>query len=267
MLVTGSSQPIRCGVGFSQVGFKCVPIICVTGEILNQVTNECEAIQCEVGETLEFIDEPIFCVAVCIDDGFGACLPCPDSISRAVCVSNDPDLLTCLVELNCQLGTQPDSRNCGCELIECPIGQELIGNNCQSITCPINTRLIGNDCIEISCPTGQVAIDNVCQDPPILDPVECEADMFGELLDPTCIPADGGVDPTMLNCDSGFKQIGDSCVPIDLNCPEGTEEFENNCRNIFPSLLKVSGIDPTLFLITGLVIAGMSGIGIVARRR
>jgi len=270
LLVTGSSSPIKCGVGFSQVDFRCVPIICATTETLNLVTNECELIMCESNQTLQLVEEQFACLTVCIDDPFTPqfeCLgSCPDNtFERAVCV--DDATFTCDVILNCQEGTRPDSNNCGCELIECPIGQELIGDSCQSIVCPINTRLVGNDCIEISCPTGQVAIDNVCQDPPILDPVECETDMFGTLLDPLCIPIDGGVDPTMLNCDTGFKQVGDSCVPIELNCPAGTEEFENNCRNIIPSLLQVSGIDPTLFLVTGIVITAMSGIGIVARRR
>jgi hypothetical protein len=216
----------------------------------------------------------------------GGCLPCPDSISRAVCVPivtqppmtecespliligetcQDPTFV-CDVILNCQEGTRPDLNGCSCQLIECPIGQELIGDNCQNITCPINTRLVGNDCVEISCPTGQVSIDNVCQDPPPIPIVECETDVFGEIIDPLCIPSDGD-SPQPLRCGTGFKQVGDSCVPIDLDCPAGTEEFENNCRNIVPSLLQVSGIDPTLFLIVGIVIAGMSGVGIFARRR
>lgn len=290
LLVTGSSQPIRCGIGFNQVDFRCVPIICDVTEQLDQTTNECVAIQCETGETLEIIDEPIACIALCIDDPstpeFECGSACPDSISRAVCTPIQCNVGEKLINDTCTkiiceegthlVGSTCDPLFCGegfeitgneCTVKTCSIGQELIGDNCQDIVCPINTRLNGNDCIEISCPTGQVAIDNVCQDPPILDPVECEADIFGELIDPTCIPADGGVDPTMLNCDAGFKQIGDSCLPIELNCPAGTEEFENNCRNIVPSLLQISGTDPTLFLIVGIVITGMSGVGIVARRR
>jgi len=269
LLVTGSSSPIKCGVGFAQVDFRCVPIICDVTETLNQVTNQCETIMCEANEDLTIFEEPVGCIAVCIDDPFTPQIECgsacPDTIQRAVCVPQEP--AQCQVVLNCQEGTRPDSNNCSCELIECPIGQELIGDSCQSIVCPINTRLVGNDCVEISCPTGQVAIDNECQDPPILDPVVCETDMFGTIIDPLCIPIDGGVDPTMLDCDTGFKQVGDSCVPIDLDCPAGTEQFENNCRNIIPSLLQVSGIDPTLFLVAGLVIVGMSGVGIVVRRR
>ncbi len=269
LLVTGSSSPITCGVGFAQVDFRCVPIICDVTETLNQVTNECEPIMCEANEDLTIFDELVACPAVCIDDPFTPTFECggscSGSIQRAVCVPQET--FQCDAILNCQEGTRPDSNNCSCELIECSIGQELIGDTCQSIVCPINTRLVGNDCVEISCPTGQVAIDNVCKDPPILDPVVCETDMFGTLLDPLCIPIDGGIDPTMLNCDTGFKQVGDSCVPIDLDCPAGTEEFENNCRNIVPSLLQISGVDPSLFLITGLVIVGMSGVGIVARRR
>jgi len=267
LLVTGSSQPIKCNVGFREVDFRCVPIVCDVTFQFNQVTNECEPIQCEADENLQVIQERLECILICQDDGFGGCIPCPDNtISRAVCVPivtqppmtecespliligetcQDPTFV-CDVILNCQEGTIPDFNGCGCVLIECPIGQELIGDQCQTITCPLNTRLIGNDCVEISCPMGQISIDNKCV--PITSCLDC------------------GGDGTII-CDFDLKQVGDQCVPFELDCPEGTEEFENNCRNIFPSLLQVSGIDPTLFLITGLVITGMSGVGIVARRR
>jgi len=266
LLVTGSSQPIRCDIGFSQVGFRCVPIICDVSETLNLVTNQCETIICASNEDLTIIDEPIGCIAVCIDDPSTPEIECgsscPDSIQRAVCVPQET--LVCTVELNCQEGTRPDSMNCGCELIMCPIGQELIGNNCQDIICPLNTMLIGNDCREIVCPTGQIAIDNVCTDPSTLEPLECERNNLGIQIDPNCIPSDGEFGGK--GCVEGFKQVGDQCVPIDLDCPFGTEEFENTCVNRIPSLLQISGLDPTLFLIVGLVIVGMSGVGIVARR-
>jgi len=260
LLITGASQPIRCDIGFRQVDFRCVPIVCDVTFQLNQVTNECEPIQCEADENLQVIEEPVFCTLACIDDGMGRCLPCPDSISRAVCVPivtqppmtecespliligetcQDPTF-QCEVILNCQEGTRPDLNGCSCQLIECPTGQELIGDQCQGIICPDNTRLVGNDCQEITCGIGQIAVNNVCQDEDIVGVPDCEA---------------------------GFKALGNICTPIELDCPAGTEEFENNCRNIVPSLLQVSGIDPTLFLITGLVIVGMSGVGIVARRR
>jgi len=231
----------------------------------NEVTNACEPIQCEADESLQVISEQVSCIAVCIDDPLtvniiecGSACPPDDTISRAVCVPivttppmtecespliligetcQDPTF-QCQVILNCQEGTRPDLNNCGCELIECPTGQELINDQCQAIQCPVNTFLSGNDCLEIQCPAGQVSSNN------------------------ECVP-----ETTLILCVDGFKQVGDQCVPIDLECPVGTEPFENNCRQIVPDLLMVRGVDPSLFLITGLVIVGMSGVGIIARRR
>jgi hypothetical protein len=57
LLVTGASDPIRCDIGFRQVDFRCVPIVCDITFQLNQVTNECEPIQCEAGENLQVISE------------------------------------------------------------------------------------------------------------------------------------------------------------------------------------------------------------------
>ena len=270
LLVTGSSQPIRCGVGFNQVDFRCIPIVCPTGEKLDVNTNECAPIICPAGETLEIIDEPILCILVCEPDGQGGCIPCPESTPLAICVPDQCNIgeeligATC-TQITCEEGTHLvgstcDPLFCGegfeitgneCTVKTCSIGQELIGDNCQDIVCPINTRLNGNDCVEISCATGFIIVDNVCQ------PVENFCELEGVICDPFFT----------LECATGFKQIGDNCVPIELNCPAGTEEFENNCRNIAPSLLQISGIDSTLFLITGLVITGVSGVGIVARRR
>jgi len=238
LLVTGASQPIRCGIGFNQVDFRCVPIVCAFDEQLNQNTNECETIICPAGETLEIITEEVGCIL-----GFGIGEepdPC-NPIQRAICT---PTTIVC--ESGTQLiGSTCEPLFCGegfeisgneCVLKTCGIGKELRGDTCETIICPINTRLIGNDCVEISCPAGQISIDNVCNDSP---PIECDA---------------------------GFKQVGDGCLPIDLDCPFGTEEFENTCVNRIPSLLQISGVNPTLFLIVGLVIVGMTGVGIVARR-
>jgi len=262
LFLTGSSPPIKCDIGFSQVGFRCVPIVCAVTFELNQVTNECEPIQCEANETLQVISEPVFCTAVCIDDPstpeFECGSACPDSISRAVCVPivpippmtscespliligetcQDPSF-QCDVILNCQEGTRPNLNNCGCELIECQIGQELNNDQCQNIVCPINTVISGNDCIEKQCPVGQISSNN------------------------ECVP-----ETIKILCVEGFKQVGDQCVAIVLDCPEGSEQFENVCVQRVPDLLMVSGINPSLFLILGLVITGMSGVGIVARRR
>jgi hypothetical protein len=200
LLVTGTSQPIRCGVGFNQVDFRCVPIECITGEKVDENTNECAPIICDTGNELQG----------------NICVPVQCNIGEELVGS------TC-IQITCEEGTNL-----------------VIGDQCQGIICPDNTRLVSNDCKEITCGVGQIAVNNVCQDENTVGVPDCEA---------------------------GFKAIGNICTPIELDCPAGTEEFENNCRNIVPSLLQISGVDPTLFLITGLVITGMSGVGIVARRR
>ncbi len=257
LLVTGSSQPIRCDIGFNQVEFRCIPIICEDGFSVDQNTNECAPIQCNEGETLQGnICVPLVCN---IGDQLigSSCIP-------IICPTDEHVVGSQCEPLFCGEGF--DAINNECTVKTCNIGDELISGNCQTIICPINTILEGNDCIERSCPTGQVSIDNVCQDPEIISPFECEIDsnpLNNTLVDPTCIPADGGVDPTMLDCDTGFKQIGDSCVPIDLNCPVGTEEFENNCRNIVPSLLVTGAPELGTLSIIGIITFGGSMFGLV----
>jgi len=259
LLVTGSSQPIRCGVGFNQVDFRCIPIVCETGQKLDVNTNECIPIECGVDEILEFKEASTVCTtgipSVCNTETIAVCTKPSLCSSTEVFVDGICQPVEIIIQPNiCDEGTQLVGSTCEplfcgegfeisgneCILKTCNIGQELIGDQCQGIICPDNTRLVGNDCNEISCGMGQIAVNNVCQDEDIVGIPDCEA---------------------------GFKAIGNICTPIELDCPVGTEEFENNCRNILPSLLQVSGIDPTLFLIVGLVIAGMSGVGIVARRR
>src|SRR3972149_9377411 len=44
LLVTGSSQPIKCGIGFTQVDFRCIPIVCETGFKVDVNTNQCTQI-------------------------------------------------------------------------------------------------------------------------------------------------------------------------------------------------------------------------------
>ncbi len=264
LLVTGSSQPIRCGVGFNQVGFKCIPIVCDITETLNLITNECEAIVCDAGLELEIKEFSTVCTTgipeVCNTEMIAVCTKINPCSPQEIFIDDICQSIEIIQPQICDEGTQIVGSECeplfcgegfeisgnACILKTCNIGQELIGDQCQTITCPLNTRLIGNDCVEISCPMGQIVIDNKC-----VNISSC---------------SDCGDDGTIF-CDVGLKQIGDQCVPIELDCPAGTEEFENNCRNIAPSLLQISGVDSTIFLITGLVITGMSGVGIVARRR
>lgn len=272
LLVTGTSKPIACPIGFEQVGFECVPKICDVTFQINQVTNECEPIQCEANENLQVVEDFLACPAVCIDDPFTPTFECGSlcgefSISRAVCVPiveqppmtecespliligetcQDPTF-QCDVILNCQEGSIPDFNGCGCVLIECPIGKQLVGSQCQIITCPTNTVLMGSECIEKSCPIGQISIDNQCVS--IASCSDCEDD--GTIL-----------------CETGFKSLGDTCVPIDLNCPFGTVEHQNVCVAFLPNLLEISDeLPPIALIIAGGAISGLSIVGLIIRRR
>jgi len=247
LLVTGTSKPISCPIGFAQVGFECVPIICSENQTLNRDTNECEDIVCEAGQTLQMIEEFYACLAVCVDDPFTPTFECGGSCGgssfRSVCV--DDVKLTCDAILNCSEGTTQSEDNCNCELIECPIGQQLVGSQCQIITCPTNTVLLGSECVEKQCPFGQISIDNKC------------------VNDELCL--DCGGDGTIF-CDAGFKQLGDTCVPIELNCPVGTVERQNVCVSFLPLQI---GTDttPLMFIIAGAIVIGLTIMGLIIRSR
>jgi len=272
LLVTGTSQPIKCEIGFTQVGFECLRIICDKTQTLNRDTNECEDIVCESNETLKFISDIFACATVCVDDPFTPTFECGGSCfgstERAVCVEDVT--LTCTVELNCQEGTQPDDMNCGCEQITCPTGKELVQSTCQEIICPINTRLMGSDCVPINCAIGQVAIDNVCQKP--IDPITNQTDFCITLFDPVC----GVNGQTFSNScfaeaqgteilHAGQCLIGEN-VPKD--CPTGTVAKQNTCVNVLPDLLSISDeFPPIAFIIAGAMIAGLSTVGFVVKGR
>jgi len=293
LLVTGSSQPIKCNVGFEQVGFRCVAIVCNTGEVVELSTNKCAPIQCPLGESLQFIDSPLFaCPSVCfdridfgeeelqiedifIDDPpiifpiFPTCeTTCAPSISSPICLPlpEDSDCafdeaevdgvcqpvkieFVCDVELFCNEGFLPNETGCQCELIECGLGQELVGGSCQSITCPLNTVLVGSDCMPRTCMFGQVSIDNVCQN------VENLVDLNGTAIQ------------IVIECASDFKQIGDNCVPIDLDCPDGTIPQENVCVKFLPSLTVTSAPELGTISIIGIVTFAGSFFGLVGSTR
>ena len=236
LLVTGASQPIRCGVGFNQVGFRCVPIDCPTGEKVDVNTNECAPIICEPNEELmENICVPVSC-----------------NIGEEL-IGNTCQTIICEPGTHL-VGSTCDPLFCGegfeilgneCSVIGCGIGTQLIDDKCQVIICPLNTILVGNNCMPRTCPAGQISVDNLCQN---------EDDIIGG-------------SPT---CSAGLKQLGDVCVPIDLNCPEGTEEFENVCVIRVPDLAFLSqgglALDPQTFVIGGILVSIMSVIGIIVRR-
>jgi len=296
LLVTGSSQPIKCNVGFEQIGFRCVAIVCPLGEIVDIFTNQCVPIQCPVGEFLQILDSTLIaCPSVCIIDFpidialeeplirdpddfvngdvqpiiFPTCEnTCNFQTSRAFCfpLPEDSDCafdealvdgvcqpvkieFVCDVELFCNEGFLPNETGCQCELIECSLGQELVGGSCQSITCPLNTVLVGSDCMPRTCMFGQVSIDNVCQN------VENLTDLDGTPIQ------------IFIECASGFKQIGDNCVPIDLDCPDGTVPQENVCVKFLPSLTVTSAPELGTISIIGIVTFAGSLFGLVGSTR
>lgn len=295
LLVTGTSQPINCDIGFAQVGFKCVPIICTRDQTLNLITNQCELIKCQPDEILTHFEEQLDCPLVCIDDpSTPDIIECGSlcstaTITRTVCLPDDPPVdnqcpigtvlidetcvsvqFECLVELNCQEGTRPDSMGCSCELIECPTGKELVSSTCQDIVCPINTRLMGSDCLPLNCAIGQVAIDNVCQKP--IDPITNQTDFCITLFDPVC----GVNGQTFSNScfaeaqgteilHAGQCLIGEN-VPKD--CPIGTVAKQNTCVNVLPDLLSIAPQLPNdALIIAGAMIAGLSTVGFVLKGR
>jgi len=229
-LIEGTSDPIRCGPGFNQVDFRCIPIICPDGEKVDVDTNDCTAIICGADETLQ----GNLCVPLICQPGeeivAGQCL-------TIVCESGTQLIGSTCDPLLCQEGFEISGNEC--TLKQCSTGMELIGDNCQAIQCPINTILVGNDCMERTCPAGQVSSSNECIS-----------------------------ETTLILCVDGFKQVGDQCVPIDLDCPIGTEAFENVCVQRLPSLLIIGGgmLDPDDFLVAGAITVILSVIGIIVRR-
>ena len=249
-LITGSSPPISCDVGFNQVAFRCVPIICNEGMQVDITTNECAPIICGSDEVLQGnICVPLNCqIGEEIVAGQCQIISCP---SGTELIASSCEALVC--------GEGFEISGNECTLKQCSIGMELIADNCQEIQCPVNTMLVGNDCLEISCPADQISIDNVCRTPDVGP--GCENDQ--EIQDEECTNSRD----TLILCVEGFHQVGNSFIPDDLNCPLGTEEFENVCVQRIPSLQLGSGLlDPNAFLIAGVIVAAMSVVGIIVRR-
>ncbi|MBR2274372.1 MAG: autotransporter outer membrane beta-barrel domain-containing protein [Alphaproteobacteria bacterium] len=48
------------------------------------------------------------------------------------------------------------------EIIECPTGTKLEGNECVAIECPTGTKLEGNECVAIKCPRNTHLVGNLC---------------------------------------------------------------------------------------------------------
>lgn len=275
LFLTGSSPPISCDTGLEQVGFKCEPIICPTGESIDESTNTCEPIQCPVGEVLLTEEDVPACIAVCVDDPSTPeieCLsPCPP-VQVGICTPIQCNIGEELVGSTCQAiqcpsdehlvgtGCEPlicdegfEAVNNQCTLKTCSTGMELVGDSCQAIVCPVNTILQGSDCVELQCSSSETIYNNECRDTSEL----CEAGIL------TCDP----IIPPIAECPAGYNQVGANCVIAPESCPIGTEPHENVCVQILPDLLQVGGVEPSLLLLTGVIITGASGIGIVARRR
>ena len=239
-LITGSSPPIDCALGFEQVGFRCVPLICMVGFAVN-ATNQCELIQCFQGEELQ----GNICVAIQCEIGEILVPPPLDSgINEFSCIPlncpSDQQIIGDSCEtLFCDVGFE--AKNNVCSLIGCSTGMELVNDQCQAIQCAPNLILSGNNCIEKTCPANQFLVNNICQDE----------------------------DSPAVTCGEGFNQIGNLCYQIqeELVCPQGTEKFENNCKQILPDLMISQAPELGTLTIVGIVVFAGSFFGLVGTTR
>jgi len=257
-LITGSSPPIRCDVGFNQVDFRCIPIICIDGQQVDLITNECADIQCSLGEELQGnLCVPLVCSAgQRINNVTNSC-------ETIVCEEGTQLIGSSCEPLFCEEGFEISGNECSVKT--CPVGMELVGADCQAIQCPPNTTLSGNNCIEQSCPAGQFLVNDICQ---VTNPDDiCN---LGENVD--TIPADQVTQQDCIpdfTCDVGFNQIGNLCYPIqeELVCPVGTEKFENICVQVLPDLMISQAPELGFVTILGIVIFGGSMFGLVGATR
>jgi len=264
LFLTGSSPPINCSVGFNQVDFRCIPIVCVDGERVNPDTNQCEPIDClSDEELLGNICTPVIC-SIGEQVIAGACIPIQ-------CGSSDHLVGSECIPLICDVGFEAKQNECVVKT--CGTGLELVQDTCQAIVCPSNTILNGNDCIEKTCPAGQISVNNECSSNiefgavNVNDPSLCPAETV------QVIPVDGSFDCIVENsleieCVEGKVQVGDECLPIIISCSEGFEQHENVCRQIVPDPLTITGAPELGFVtILGIVIFGGSMFGLVGATR
>ncbi len=263
LFLTGSSPPIKCSVGFNQVDFRCIPIICVDGQQVNATTNECEQIMCAGDEELMGnICTPIICNVGESVIG-GACIPIQ-------CGSSDQLVGSECIPLICDVGFEAKQNECVVKT--CGTGLELNQDTCQPIVCPSNTILNGNDCIERSCPIGQISVNNECTSTLEFDVVNVNDPSLCPAETVQVIPVDSSFDcmverSIILQCGSGTQQVGDSCLPIDLSCPEGTVPQQNVCVQVLPDLMISQAPELTTLTIIGIVVFGGSFFGLVGTRR
>jgi len=239
LLVTGSSPPIRCGIGFTQVDFRCEPLICITGQKVDTNTNSCEDIQCSIGEELQGnLCVPVVCS---IGEKFNNAT---NSCETIICQEGTQLIGSTCDPLLCEEGFEISGNQCTLKM--CGVGMELIGDNCQMIQCTTpNTILVGSDCMERSCPMDQVLVDGVCR---TLQPV-------------------GDIDPAPIECLSGFTPVGNTCVQLPENCPIGSVAQENICVQVLPDLMISQAPELGTLTIVGIVIFGGSFFGLVGSRR
>ncbi len=231
-IISGSSPPIDCGVGFVQEEFRCVPLVCIQGEAVN-ATNQCSPIVCGANEELMAdVCVPLQCTSgQTFNNVTNMCenVSCP--IGQFSNATNQCQDLVC----DTAMGEIVSGNEC--VLMTCGTGMELVGANCQMISCPVNTVLSGSNCVEISCATGSALIDGECV-------------IGGTVGDVTC-PA-------------GFNQVGNSCAIAPESCPVGTIPAENVCIQVLPSLMATGAPELGIVSIAGIAIFAGSFIGIVA---
>jgi len=258
LLVEGSSPPIRCDAGFELQGFRCVGITCPDGQTVNLSNNMCEPIECPLGQDLQVnLCVPLQCESgQTINNQTGFCenIQCP--VGQSFVGSACQDLI-------CDIGFEISGNEC--KLKTCGTGQELIGDQCQAIQCNTpNTILVGSDCVQRTCNSNELLVDGQC-----LNITELSFETCSEL-----IPFSDGVleitdcqtaDPTApIICLAGFKAVGNTCVQLPQNCPEGTRAQENICVQVLPSLMVGGFPELGILSIVGIAIFAGSFLGLVA---
>ncbi len=259
--VEGSSPPIRCPVGFTQETFRCVPIICISGQTVDPNTNTCEDIQCSIGEELQGnLCVPVVCN---IGETFNNTT---NSCEIIICEQGTQLIGSTCDPLLCQEGFEISGNQC--TLKTCGTGLELIGDECQAIQCNTpNTILVGSDCVERNCNINQLLVDGQCTNITDLSFETCSElipfnDGVLEITD--CQTADPN---TPIICLDGFTPVGNTCVQLPENCPIGTVAQENICVQVLPDLMISQAPELGIVTIIGIVIFGGSMFGLVGATR
>ncbi len=205
--ISGTSQPIICGIGFHLVGFQCEPLNCTAGFVAGGAGgNECVPLVCPTGQQVNLMENK--CEVITCDIGFELI---GNDCNRIICDIGSNLIGSTCTPIQCSVGQELIGNTC--RQIVCEVGSELIGSSCKAIQCAVGEMLSGNDCRQIVCPVGQFLSGNDCID--IVCPI-------GNVLQ--------GNNCAVIQCNIGQELVGNSCQGI--TCPLGTMLQGNDCNKI-----------------------------------